>query len=180
MKKRAIPVLSFLLLFAGSKGVHAHCPLCVGAVGAAATVAELYGVDASIVGLFVGALGISMGLFTARKLKRQYIPFQAPIVVIISFILTILPVMYVSSGTVYMPVFLAGDAGSLLNKVYWVSKLVVGGMIGGVAGAAAFGMHHYTKKLNGKVLFPYQGVVFTIGLLTVAGLIMTAMLGIYG
>ncbi|HLC60689.1 MAG TPA: hypothetical protein VJJ52_04625 [Candidatus Nanoarchaeia archaeon] len=150
---------------------HAHCPLCTVAVGAAAISAKYYGVDVSIIGLLIGAFGISTGLWIGLKVKK-YFKFQLPLIVLASFLLTVIPLIYLSDEYIYAPILWFGAAGSLLNKVYWINKILFGSLIGGVVAVLAYLLHAYVKKIRGKVLFPYQGVAFTVLSLAIAGLTM--------
>jgi len=152
----------------------AHCPLCTGAVGAAAVGAKYFGVDSSIIGVFIGAFAISTGLWFARWLKSRFqktIPFQTPIVVILSFILTVVPLMKVEPEPIYFPVLLFGASGSLLNKAYWINKIFFGAFFGSVASLAAYWLHLKVKMVKGKVLFPFQGIAFTLLSLAIISLI---------
>ncbi|MBI4020417.1 MAG: hypothetical protein HY367_03730, partial [Candidatus Aenigmarchaeota archaeon] len=110
-----------LLLLAPS--VHAHCPLCTAGVGAAAVTAKYYGLGENVIGLFIGAFAISTGLWVGRKIRKQYVRFQLPLIVLASFLLTVIPLMPVSTETAYVPLLFAGPAGSLLNRVYWANKI---------------------------------------------------------
>ncbi len=145
--------------------VHAHCPLCTGAIGVATVSAKYYGVDSSIIGLLVGAFGISTGLWMGQRIGK-YIP----LIVLASFLLTIIPLQAVSNENIYLPVLWWGPAGSLLNKVYWLNKFITGSIIGGIVTMTAFWLHTTIKRSNGRVLFPYQGVVMTLSLLLLSGI----------
>ena len=150
--------------------VHAHCPLCTAAVGAAAISAKYYGLDTSIIGLLIGAFGISTGLWIGLKIKNQYFRFQLPIIVLASFLLTVVPLVYIDKDMIYLPLLIFGPAGSILNKVYWVNKLLFGSVIGGLTALIAYLIHIFIKKQRGKVLFPFQGVILTLIFLAASGL----------
>ena len=70
MKKLFLLLISFLIFSVPL--AYAHCLLCTMAVGAAAVTAKYYGVDTSIIGIFAGALAISIGLWIGLKIKKQY------------------------------------------------------------------------------------------------------------
>ena len=161
-------VMVFMLI-ASSMNVAAHCPLCTGAIGAAAVSAKMMGVDTSIIGVFVGAFGISTGIWIARKLKRR-IPLQTPLIVLASFLLTIIPLYPLDVGSFYLPVLLVGKAGTVFNKVYWIGKLLFGSVLGAVVSWGAYGIHIGIKKFNGRVLFPFQGVAITLLALILAAI----------
>ncbi len=63
--------ITLFMLIASSMNVAAHCPLCTGAIGAAAVSAKMMGVDSSIIGVFIGAFGISTGIWAARWIAKK-------------------------------------------------------------------------------------------------------------
>src|SRR3989344_3714167 len=134
--------------------VYAHCPLCTMAVGAGVVAAEYYGLDTTIIGLLVGAFAVSIGLWIGLKLKKEYIKFQLSLIVLASFLLTVVPIiMGIQSDSIYLPLMSFG-----ITKVYWINKLLFGSIIGALLCLAGYWIHTYIKKSRGKVLFPYQGI----------------------
>lgn len=150
--------------------VHAHCPLCVGALGAAAASATYFGLDGSVVGAFAGAMGASTGVWIARKIKRKYIPGQNALIILGSYISMVLALFAIDTGIVYIPIFLAGTPGALLNKAYFVSKGLLGSFIGAPIAYFSWILHEKIKTVRGRVLFPFQGTAFTIIATIVAAL----------
>ena len=146
--------------------------MCTVAVGAAVISAKYYGLDSSIIGLLIGAFGVSTGLWIGLKIKRNYLKFQFSLIVVASFLLTVLPLLYLSNDSIYFPLLLFGQAGSLFYKVYWVDKMFFGSIIGALITLAAYWTHTHIKKINGKVLFPFQGVVITFVFLVMSGLML--------
>ncbi len=174
MKTRFLFLLSltpFLSSFA-----FAHCPLCTGAIGLAVMSASYMGLDASIVGVFAGALAISSGLWMAKKIKKQYIKYQTVFVVLASFALTVLPLAALKAGTIYLPLLLFGEAGSILNRVYTLNSLIFGGVIGAITSTASFGAHNLVKAKRGKVFFPYQSIVFALVSLIIVSAVLQVVL----
>lgn len=166
MKPRYVFLIFLILgLFLFPSQAEAHCPLCTGALGAGAAAAKYYGLDESIIGVLIGAFGVSIGLWIARSIKKEYFRFQSAAIVLLSFILTLLPLLGISKESIYLPIFITGGPGTILNKVYWINKTLFGGIIGGIATIFAFWLHIYIKKINGKVLFPYQGIAFSVAIL---------------
>jgi len=176
-KKYAFIFLMLVLLIGLMPSVNAHCPLCTAAVGAAAISAKYYGLDSSIIGLLIGAFGVSTGLWIGLKIKKEYFKFQFTSVVFASFLLTVVPLLSISSDSIYLPLLIFGSSGSFLNKVYWVNKLLLGSIIGGIATLLAFFAHNYIKKAKGKVLFPFQGITITLFFLIVSSLILYLIFG---
>jgi|SRR3989344_6404832 len=163
-------ILAFLPSLFFLNEANAHCPLCTGAVVAGAVGAKYLGLDIAIFGIFVGAFAISLGLWISNKLK-SYFKFQSLLIIILSFLLTVLPVLPFVKDTTYLSLFLFGEPGGLLNKVYFVNKLFLGSIIGSMITIFAYYLHNFIKLKHGKVLFPYQGVVLTILFLILSGII---------
>lgn len=151
----------------GTRLVHAHCPLCTAAVGAGVLGARYFGLGDSIVGLFVGAFGIATGLWLASKIKQRYIPFQTALIAAGSTALTVLPLMALSDQLLYIPPLLLGT-NTWLSQALFVNKFLVGSIIGAIVSGLAWQFHLYIKKLKGRVLFPFQGIAFTIAALLVS------------
>ena len=172
MKKQIVSIFSLAAMLISSLPARAHCPLCTGAVAAVAVGAKYYGFDLAIIGLFVGAFGISTGLWIGRKIKREYFKFQLWTIVLLSFLLTVIPIKALGGEDIYIPVRLLGEIGSMFNKIYWMDRLFFGSILGGILSVSAFGVHNTVKKYNkGNVLFPFQGIAFTVGALVIAGVI---------
>ena len=149
-----LPSLFFL------KEVSAHCPLCTGAVVAGAIGAKYLGLDITILGIFVGAFAISLGLWISRKIKN-YFKYQSTLILTSSFFLTIAPSLAFIKDMTYI---------SLLSKVFFVNKLLIGSIIGALVTLLAYKIHNHIKLKHGKVLFPYQGIVLTVLLLILSSI----------
>ena len=149
-----LPSLFFL------KEVSAHCPLCTGAVVAGAIGAKYLGLDITILGIFVGAFAVSLGLWISRKIKN-YFKYQSTLILTSSFFLTIAPSLAFIKDMTYI---------SLLSKVFFVNKLLIGSIIGALVTLLAYKIHNHIKLKHGKVLFPYQGIVLTVLLLILSSI----------
>lgn len=161
-----------------SKNAYAHCPLCTAAVGTVAVSAGAFGIDSSVVGIFVGAFAVSTGLWAGRKIKTAYVPYQTATLAILSFLLTMIPVEAVVPDDLYLPVLYFGAPGTLFNRVYWPSKILFGGLIGGGLTIASLYLHEFLKKRNGgKVYFQFQGVILTLGLLVFSAVALFLAMG---
>lgn len=159
--KKIFFLFIFLFFIIGINEVNAHCPLCAGAVGAAAVGANYIGLDSSIVGLFVGAFSISTGIWFAKKIKKKYFKFQSFSLVVSSFLLTVIPSAKIVNDLTYI---------SLFNNVYFLDKILIGSIIGAIITLFALYLHNKIKQVNGKVLVPYQGVFLTLILLIISSI----------
>ncbi len=172
MNKKIIYFTPLILFIIGLKEAYAHCPLCTIGAAAAAGTATLIGVDKIVVGIFIGAFAMSMGMWMARLIKKRYIPFQKIIVVLAIFLSTVLPIMPVIGESMH-PVYLhiMGNYGTLLNRTYVLNLFFVGSLIGGLVVALSPKISRKIIILRGGKIIPYQGVIITLSLLTIISII---------
>ena len=124
----------------------------------------------TFIGIFIGAFAVSTGLWISRKIKKEYTKFQPHIIVALSFLLTVIPLYSIGKESIYLPVLIAGASGSVINKVYWINKILLGSLIGSLIALLGFWVHMFIKKINGKVLFPFQGIALTLFLLFIGSI----------
>jgi hypothetical protein len=152
--------------------VHAHCPLCTGVIGVAAVSASYYGLDASIIGLFVGSFGVSTGYWVGKKVKKEYVKYQLHLIALSSLLFTVGPLLSLDTGSLHFSTLFFGEPGSLFNRVHEINSLVFGGLLGGVVSMMSFKANNYIKKKRGRVLFPFQGIVFAASSLLITSAIL--------
>lgn len=146
--------LSALLIIAKSSPVNAHCPLCTGATVAGLAVAEKYGVDSAISGIWVGAFVISTALWFARVLKKKYdFPGQGIIVSLAAMVLTI------------VPFYFAGMFGHPV-KILGVDRLLFGMIAGSMLTFFGTEFSIWIKSRRGHVLFSFQTIIIVMALLS--------------
>lgn len=159
-----------LLLLAFSGLASAHCPLCTAGAGAAAAGAMYLGVAQPVLGLFIGALGVSMGLWFARKAPEEYIPYQKEAVTIASFLLTVVPILPIIGKQNAFFIGLYGSYGSLLHNTYMYNISLVTSVIGGAFVILSPRISGKITDIRGKHI-DYQGIIVTFTLLIVLGLV---------
>lgn len=154
MKLYLVSFLSFFLLIPSA---FAHCPLCTAATGAAVAVTRFYGLDDSIVGVFVGGMVIATGLWINNLLKKynkgkEFLPLQSVIVLLVSFILTIITLYFAN---------LVGPANPF--KILGIDRILFGTIIGIALSYFSFRFHSLLRVLNkDKNFFPYQSIAVLI------------------
>jgi hypothetical protein len=150
----------FLLLFfcfAISKA-QAVCPVCTLAVGAGIGIAEEFGVDDTIIGLWVGGLTVSLIFWTIdwllkKNLKSDWMKYAT---VIAYLVLVILPLFFLKVKG--YPII-----GKELNKLWGIDKMLLGIFIGGLLFFAGAKYYEYLKKKNNnQAYFPFQKVAMPI------------------
>ncbi|MBI2543264.1 MAG: hypothetical protein HYW24_03700 [Candidatus Aenigmarchaeota archaeon] len=153
-----ISLLSFLFSFIFLiPTVFAHCPLCTAATGAAVAVTRWYGLDDSIVGVFVGGMVVASGLWINNSLMKrnkgkEYIPLQSGIVLFLSFVLTTITLYFAG---------LLGPNNPF--KIFGVDRILFGTLIGILASLTSFRLHRLLREINrNKNYFPYQPILILI------------------
>lgn len=164
MKK--IALLSGLALLI-PKAALAHCPLCTVGAGALAVLAASLGVSSVAVGIFIGAFALALGLWLAPLIKKQYMPYQRHVLSFVIFLATVLPIMPLIRDYGPFYISLAGDYGSPLHNTYTINLFVLGVVVGALIVAFAPFLSRSLTKARHKQ-FPYQGMIITLALLTVA------------
>lgn len=154
------------LLF--SSTASAHCPLCTAGIAAAGIGATWLGVDMAVVGVFVGGFAFAMGFWVSHWLGKEYIPYQDWLLAGGSFLLTVVPVLPMFPASFSIPVFLGGEYGSLLYRVYTVNKFLAGSVLGAGVIASTPSLSRRITAFRGETV-PFQGTMLTVLLLVIAG-----------
>jgi len=163
-----ILLIALLILLLPIKAVLAHCPLCTIGAGGATLLAIYLGISVAPVGVFIGAFALAIGLWSAKLLKKQYIPQQANIIGALSFLSIVIPVMPLMKdySSLYVPWI--GNYGS----TYLINKFLLGAVIGAFL---LFISPYISRKIinlrDGKMI-PYQGIAITFVLLSITSIIL--------
>lgn len=160
MNKKIFLLFFFLILF--PKFVFAFCPVCTVAVGAGAGLCRYLGIDDLISGTWIGALLMSLVIWTIEWLNKKKIKFlfRKPIILIFWYGITI-----------YSLYFL-GIMGNPENKFLGIDKLLFGIISGTIIFLFSFLFNNFLLKKNaGKVFFPFQKVIVPVLFLIVLSLI---------
>ena len=167
---RIVPAITLFLLFV--KNTVAHCPLCTVGAAAAAGGALWLGVEKAVVGLFLGAFAASMGWWLSRLVKKQYVPFQTPGLVLLSFVLTIVPLLPVITQIYPLYISMAGEYGSWLNRTYVLNLSLFTSIVGGTIVSLTPRLSRNLSRLRRGRMVPFQGIILTLGILVVTGIIL--------
>ncbi|MDD5433134.1 MAG: hypothetical protein PHE77_00520 [Candidatus Pacebacteria bacterium] len=140
----------------------AVCPVCTIAVGSCVGLARWLKIDDRITGLWVGGLLVSLVIWTIDYLNRKNIKFKGReiLTTILWYAITIIPLYF------------TGMIGHPFNQCWGIDKLLFGIIVGSIVFVIANFKHNYLKKRNNnKSYFPLQKVVFPVGFLAIASLI---------
>lgn len=161
-----------MALFLGAAPASAHCPLCTAATIAGLETARYYGVDDSIVGIWIGAFVISTALwFDAMLKKRKHsIQLQSEVLSVSALVLTVVPFYF--AGLLSNPV-----------KILGIDRLLFGMLAGSIITYGGTGLSIRIKNARGKVLFPYQTIILIVALLAAASAVFWYLIrntGVFG
>lgn len=153
-------IIFFVLLFTASylllaTPAIAQCPVCIVTVGGGMFLADRLGIDDFLVSLWISGLNVAISFWLAPKIKNRF--FGSPI--IFSFLMYGLTLSYF---------IFTNQTGSASNQILGLDKIIFGQTLGLFIWFLGIFIDRYTRKLNsGKILFPYQKVIFPVGILII-------------
>ncbi len=151
-----VAVLLLGVLIASIESVMAHCPLCTGATIIGVGVTRSFGLDDSLVGVFVGGMIVSSALWVNNILKKRNIAgsqyLRIGSITLATFVLTLLTFYYAG-------LFGLGNE----YRIFGMERIILGTLSGTMVSLGAFWASNILKQRNeGKTLFPYQTMLLTL------------------
>lgn len=173
MRKLLIPLFLFLFFI---EEVFAHCPLCTIGAGVAATGAAWFGISNIVIGIFIGAFAIALGLWISKLIKKKYVPYQKSLLTIFSFLLTVFPLLPMMKEYTSFSISILGDYGSLLNRTYLINLFLIGSFIGAIIMLLSPIISKKFTKTRGNKKSSYQGIIITFILLIIVSIILQVLI----
>lgn len=168
--------LSFLILLSSfliPPSAEAHCPLCVAGAAAGVTLTRWVGIDDSITGVWIAALLGAMSFWfyswlLSKKIERveKYKLIVKPFVYLLTFSLTIWS-------------FYKFQLIIRMTQIFGFDKLTFGMLTGGILFYLVDATDNALIRRVGKVYFPYQRVVFSLGAMVVLSLIVYILINFF-
>jgi hypothetical protein len=148
----------------------AVCPVCTIAVGAGLGLSRYFGIDDMVSGIWVGGLILSMSFWLVDWLDKKFTKIKESNQFVITA--TSIVAMY---GLTILPLQAAGITGHPFNtiKLFGIAfdKLVFGSLIGSLVFLFGVWLDKKERAVKGKILFPYQKVVFPVVSLIIISLV---------
>lgn len=163
-----LSVPTIYLLFPGT--IHAHCPLCVAGTAFGITLTRYLGVDDSVTGIWIGALLGAMSFWGYTALVKNL--KKGPMV-------WLKPTLYLAIFASTLWSFYKFNLVIRMEKMWGLDKLTFGILVGGVAFYLVEIVNNLIMKKNGKSLFPYQRVVFSLGMVALLSIVDYILIGYY-
>lgn len=148
----------------------AHCPLCVAGAAAGITLSRYIGVDDSITGLWMAAFLGAISFWSYSALVRK---IKKPDWIILK------PALYLAVFASTLWSFYRFNLVVTMEKMYGLDKLTFGIIAGGVAFYLTDFVNDLIIKIHGKSLFPYQRIVFSLGVILALSVIDYILIGYY-
>lgn len=139
----------------------AHCPLCVAGAAAGITLTRWVGVDDSITGIWIGGLLGAIAFWLSNSLGQRNKIFFNCFVGLLVYILIFASTLW--SFYVFKLII-------RMDSIFGFDKLTFGMILGSVVFYLVDILNIFIKKKNGKRLFPYQSMVFSLGSMVMASI----------
>ena len=162
--------------------VSAHCPLCVGGAAVGLSVARFFGIDDSITGVWLAALLGALSFWSERpiaaKIKKESLKkYLRPALYLAIFGFTVWTFYAFNDYAIERLKFY------LLNlhagTIFGLPKLIFGTLAGGALFYLVDFIDDALIKRNGKVYFPYQRVIVSLGAMLILSLILYLVVNYY-
>jgi len=159
--KKLIFTISILCVLLKIKIAEAVCPVCTVAVGAGVGLAQYLGIDDTITGLWIGALTVSLSMWTINWfIKKNKTAKWIPISTYVGYyIIVVLPLFFMKS--IFHP----------FNTIWGINKLLLGIVLGSIVFYSCSRIYEYMKNKNGKAHFPFEKVVIPVLVLSLMSFI---------
>ncbi|EKE13373.1 MAG: hypothetical protein ACD_13C00022G0014 [uncultured bacterium] len=177
MKLKILLVTLFSLFtvnfIATPSSVSAHCPLCVAGAAAGVTLTRWVGIDDSITGVWIATLlgSSSFWLYSwliSKKIKQveKYKKILKPAIYILVF-----------ASTIWS--FYKFQLVIRMTQIFGLDKLTFGMLAGAILFYLVDIGDNFLIKRAGKVYFPYQRVVFSLGSMVVLSLVIYILINFF-
>ena len=105
----------------------------------------------------------------SKLVKKQYVPRQKAVIIVLSFLLTVLPLYSLLSEVYPLYITWGGEYGSLFNRTYVLNSGIISTFLGGILVSLTPSLSKALSSFRRGKIIPFQGVILTIGLLIVMG-----------
>lgn len=157
-------VLFFCFLFSlfTATSAFAVCPICTFAVGAGIGLAQYFGIDDTITGIWIGGLVVSLIAWTIAWCNKKNIHFYGRRISI--------TIIYYCA--IIVPLYIYGMMGHILNKMWGMDKILLGIIIGSIVFfGGVITSDQLKEKNNDKAYFPFQKVVIPVSPLIILSVV---------
>lgn len=174
--KTFLKALSFFLVPTGyllfPSIVSAHCPLCVAGAAFGITLTRWVGVDDSISGVWIAALLGAISFWTYSLVSKK-ISLSASKKAILK------PLIYVLIFGLTLWSFYKFQLVIRMSQLMGLDKLTFGMLTGGALFYLVDILDNFVIKKEGKVFFPYQRIVVSLGSMATLSLVIYILINYF-
>jgi hypothetical protein len=154
----------FFLSGLSAKSALAVCPVCTLAVAGGLEISRWLGIDDVVTSLWIGALVVSMIMWTINWFNKKNIRFEGrEILTTVGYYLLVIVPLYWMNNKNGAPII-----GDPRNTFWGVDKVLLGIILGSILFfLSSFWYEALKKKNNGHSYFPYQKVAMPVASLLI-------------
>jgi len=172
MKKTTLFFTLLASLFAAgylftARVAYAHCPLCVAGAGAGLTLSRLLGIDDSITGIWLAAFLGATSFWSESLIKKPELR------------LNFRPFIYIGIFAATIWSFYKFNLVIRMSQLFGLDKLTFGMLVGGVGFYLVDALDDFVIKTKGKVFFPYQRIIVSLGSIAILSLAMYILINYF-
>ena len=168
MKKLLLFPLGLIGFLISAPPAYAHCPLCVAGAGVGLTLSRLLGIDDSITGVWIAAFLGAVAFWTETALIKDK-----------ELKLTLRPLIYIGIFVATIWSFYKFNLIVKHGEIFGLDKLTFGMLVGGVAFYLVDIIDDLIIKKKGKVFFPYQRIIVSLGTILLLSIGMYVLINYY-
>jgi len=151
MKKFLVFALGLVSPLFFAPAALAHCPLCVAGAGAGITLSRWIGIDDSITGVWLAAFLGATAFWSEALIKDRELKLK------------LRPLIYIGIFLATIWSFYKFNLIVKHGEIFGMHKLTFGMLVGGVAFYLVDVIDDLLIKKYGKVFFPYQRIIVSLG-----------------
>lgn len=147
--------------------VQAHCPLCVAGAGIGLTLTRWVGVDDSISGIWLAAFLGAMAFWSEALIKDRELKLK------------LRPLIYIGIFAATIWSFYKFNLILRMVQIFGFDKLTFGMIVGGAVFYLVDLADDLIIKKSGKVFFPYQRIIVSLGSIVLVSLAMYVLINYF-
>jgi hypothetical protein len=130
------------------------CPVCTVTVIAGLGISRLLGIDDLITAIWIGGFILSFAFVIINWIDKKWPKIKISrfriLIIILTYLLVLIPLKW------------NGSIGISRNTFWGIDKIILGTFIGSVGFLIGVWADKYQRKVQTKILFPFQKVVFPV------------------
>jgi hypothetical protein len=149
------------------------CAVCTVAVGAGLGISRLLGIDDTVTSIWIGALLLALSFWLVIWVNKFLPASKRGKILNTKYLILSAVLMY---ALTLVPLYYAGYIGRVTNQIFGVDKIIFGASFGTGGMLLGIWLDKKEREKRGKILFPYQKVVFPVSILLILSIIIELLI----